>query len=292
MAQENEHYGCNGTSAPHQPTTSTVTTIPQQAGVLSTISHEDPWNNLKQFTQARIALGRTGSSLTTKAVLDFSCAHAMSRDAVHLALDTHSLAEQLHTQGLKTLQVHSRAADRHIYLLRPDFGRRLDEPSVSILQRYAQHEDEKPIDLLLVVGDGLSSMAVTQQAAKLIAEIQLQMPSDWQLGPIVIAQQARVALADEVSEIVNARMVAILIGERPGLSSPDSLGVYLTYNAKVGCTDANRNCISNVRPEGLVHAAAAKKLLWLCEAATRLQASGVALKDESDTGGFIATASD
>lgn len=216
----------------------------------------------------------------------------MARDAVHLALDVGSLADQLHIKGLKTLQVHSRATDRHTYLLRPDFGRRLDDASVSLLQYYSQqHSPEKPIDLLLVVGDGLSSMAVTQQAAKLIAEIQSQMPSHWNLGPVVIAQQARVALADEISELLNARMVAMLIGERPGLSSPDSLGVYLTYNAKVGCTDADRNCISNVRPEGLVYAAAAKKLLWLCEAATRMQCSGVALKDESDTGGFIAASS-
>lgn len=215
----------------------------------------------------------------------------MARDAVHLALDVNSLADQLHAQGLKTLQVHSRAPDRHSYLLRPDFGRRLDEVSVSLLQHYSkQNATEKPIDLLLVIGDGLSSMAITKQAAKLIAEIQLQMPSHWNLGPVVIAQQARVALADEVSELVNARMVAMLIGERPGLSSPDSLGVYLTYNAKLGCTDADRNCISNVRPQGLEYAIAAKKLLWLCEAATRMQCSGVALKDESDTGGFIAAA--
>lgn len=214
----------------------------------------------------------------------------MARDAVHLALDTHALAEKLHTLNLKTLQVHSRAPDRHSYLLRPDFGRRLDSSSVALLQHYAQQkQNEKPIDLLLVIGDGLSSMAITHQAAKLIAEIQRQMPSQWNLGPVVIAQQARVALADEVSELLNARIVAMLIGERPGLSSPDSLGVYITYNACVNCTDADRNCISNVRPEGLVHTAAAKKLLWLCEAATRLQCSGIALKDESDSGGFIAT---
>lgn len=215
----------------------------------------------------------------------------MARDAVHLALDVNSLADQLRVQGLKNLQVHSRAPDRHSYLLRPDFGRRLDENSASFLQDYSrQHYSEQPIDLLLVVGDGLSSMAIAQQAAKLIAEIQLQIPPHWTLGPIVIAQQARVALADEVSELLNARMVAMLIGERPGLSSPDSLGIYLTYNAKVGCTDADRNCISNVRPEGLIYAAAAKKLLWLCEAATRMGCSGVALKDESDTGGFITAA--
>jgi ethanolamine ammonia-lyase small subunit len=210
----------------------------------------------------------------------------MARDAVHLALDVNALAEQLHTQGLISLQVHSRAPDRHSYLLRPDFGRRLDTNSADLLRTYAQ-KNPQMIDLLLVVGDGLSSMAITQQAVKLIAEIQLQIPPHWNLGPIVIAQQARVALADEVSESLNARMVAMLIGERPGLSSPDSLGIYLTYHAKVGCTDADRNCISNVRPQGLSYAAAAKKLLWLCEAANRLQASGVSLKDESNTEGFI-----
>jgi ethanolamine ammonia-lyase small subunit len=292
MAQENEHHGFSGPSASHQPAASALAPTPQQASTLTSISIDDPWQDLKQFTQARIALGRTGSSLTTQAVLDFSCAHAMARDAVHLALDVNSLADQLHEQGLKTLQVHSRATDRHSYLLRPDFGRRLDEASVSFLKDYSrQHHSEQPIDLLLVVGDGLSSMAIAQQAPKLIAEIQLQIPSHWTLGPIVVAQQARVALADEVSELLNARTVAMLIGERPGLSSPDSLGVYLTYNAKVGRTDADRNCISNVRPQGLIFAAAAKKLLWLCEAATRMGCSGVALKDESDGGGFIAASS-
>lgn len=292
MAQENEHHGYSGPGAPHQPAASTPATIPGQARALTQIVVEDPWQDLKQFTQARIALGRTGCSLTTTAVLDFNCAHAMARDAVHLALDVNSLAANLHNQGLNTLQVHSRAIDRHSYLLRPDLGRRLDDTSVSLLQHYSlQNPFEKPIDLLLMVGDGLSSMAISRQAAKLIAEIQLQIPPHWTLGPIVIAQQARVALADEVSELLNARMVAMLIGERPGLSSPDSLGIYLTYNAKVGCTDADRNCISNVRPEGLMYAAAAKKLLWLCEAATRMQSSGIVLKDESDTGGFIATAS-
>ncbi|HSC69486.1 MAG TPA: ethanolamine ammonia-lyase subunit EutC [Cellvibrio sp.] len=290
MAQENEHHGFNGASAPDQPPTQTTATF-SQADALTNIHIADPWQELKQFTQARIALGRTGSSLTTNAVLDFSCAHAMARDAVHIALDVNSLAQDLHALGLKTLQVHSRATDRHSYLLRPDFGRRLDDRSVEFLQDYSrQHHGEKPIDLLLVVGDGLSSMAVTQQAVKLIAEIQLQLPAHWTLGPIVIAQQARVALGDEINELLSARMVAILIGERPGLSSPDSLGIYLTYNARVGRTDADRNCISNVRPGGLSYATAAKKLLWLGEAAIRMQCSGVALKDESDTGGFIAPA--
>jgi ethanolamine ammonia-lyase small subunit len=291
MAQENEHNGSNGTSASHQPTASTAATFPKQIDAVNPIIANDPWQDLKQFTQARIALGRTGCSLPTDAVLDFNCAHAMARDAVHIALDVNALAEQLHQQELKTMQVHSRAIDRHTYLLRPDFGRRLDTSSCELLKVYAQ-QNSKKIDLLLVVGDGLSSIAIQQHAAKLIAEIQKQLAAHWNLGPIVlgpivIAQQARVALADEVCEILNARSVAILIGERPGLSSPDSLGIYFTYNAKSGCTDADRNCISNVRPQGLNYTIAAKKLLWLCEAANRLQFSGVNLKDESDTEGFI-----
>jgi ethanolamine ammonia-lyase small subunit len=250
----------------------------------------DPWQDLKQFTQARIAMGRVGSSLPTHAVLDFSCAHAMARDTVHLALDVNQLAAELENQGLKTLQVHSCASDRHTFLLRPDFGRRLNQESCESLKTYAKHNKTK-IDLLLVVGDGLSSIAIARHAAKLIAEIHQQLPADWNTGPVVIAQQARVALADEICDLLGATIVAILIGERPGLSSPDSLGIYLTYKAKPGSTDAERNCISNIRPQGLDYVTAAKKLLWLCESANRLQYSGVNLKDESDAESFIASSS-
>ena len=137
-------------------------------------------------------------------------------------------------------------------------------------------------DFVIVVGDGLSSLAIQRNAAPLLSELQKYIPASWHVGPIVIAKQARVALADEVGEILGARMVAILIGERPGLSSPDSLGIYLTYAPKIECTDADRNCISNVRPEGLQYAAAAQKLIWLAKEAMKLKISGVALKDESD----------
>jgi len=137
-------------------------------------------------------------------------------------------------------------------------------------------------DLLFVVGDGLSSLAVARQAAPLLAEVQARWPQGWRGGPVVVAQQARVALADEVGEALGARIVAMLIGERPGLTSPDSLGVYLTWAPRVGCHDAQRNCISNIRPEGLSHAAAAQKLLWLAREAQHLRLTGVGLKDESE----------
>lgn len=240
---------------------------------------QDPWAQLKSFTRARIALGRVGSSLPTKEVLSFGLSHAMARDAVHLALDVESLATQIEALGLNVVKVHSRAPDRASYLLRPDWGRRLDATSLSALQ---ESQSTKLIDFMLVIGDGLSSLAVQRHVTPLIAEIQKIMPKSWVVGDVVIASQARVAIADEIGEASGARMVAMLIGERPGLSSPDSLGIYLTYAPKVGYSDADRNCISNVRPEGLNYTAAAKKMMWLAVEAMRLQVSGVALKDESD----------
>jgi len=239
----------------------------------------DPWQQLRQFTRARIALGRVGSSLPTKEVLDFGLAHAMARDAVHLALDVDALERAIIDTGSKTLRVHSRAPDRANYLLRPDWGRRLDEASLALLEAA---KPQAPIDFLIVVGDGLSSLAVERHVVPLLHEMQACIPSTWSVGPVVIASQARVAIADEIGETLGARMTVMLIGERPGLSSPDSLGIYLTYAPKVGYSDADRNCISNVRPEGLNYPAAAKKLMWLAKESMRLQISGVALKDESD----------
>jgi len=240
---------------------------------------QDPWQQLKNFTRARIALGRVGSSLPTKEVLDFGLAHAMARDAVHLVLDVDALDNAIINLGNTTLLVHSKAPDRASYLLRPDWGRRLDDASISQLQAA---KPEAPIDFLIIVGDGLSSLAVERHVEPLLREIQALIPDTWSFGPIVIASRARVAIADEIGEILSARMTAMLIGERPGLSSPDSLGIYLTYAPKLGCSDADRNCISNVRPAGLNYEAAAKKLVWLAKEAMRLQVSGVALKDESD----------
>ncbi len=239
----------------------------------------DPWQQLKSFTSARIALGRVGSSLPTKEVLDFSLSHAMARDAVHLALDIDALEADIKSRGFSTVRVKSMAPDRASYLLRPDWGRRLSEKSLTDMNNMNQ---AKPIDFLIVVGDGLSSLAVARHAAPLLAEMHHLLPREWRTGPVVIASQARVALGDEIGQALGARMVAMLIGERPGLSSPDSLGIYLTYNPKLGLSDADRNCISNVRPEGLQYAAAAKKLAWLAKEAMRLKMSGVGLKDESD----------
>ena len=243
---------------------------------------QDPWADLKQFTRARIALGRVGSSLPTKEILNFGMSHAMARDAVHLALDVGSLEKQIQSLGCDVLKLHSRAPDRASYLLRPDWGRRLNDESAQIIKALPQQK----IDVSIVIADGLSSLAVQKHAASMLQAmlqvIQQTMSSEWKLGPVVISTQARVALADEVGELMNARMVILLIGERPGLSSPDSLGIYLTYQPKVGCSDADRNCISNVRPEGLSYEAAAKKLMWLVQESMRLKVSGVALKDESD----------
>lgn len=217
--------------------------------------------------------------MPTDELLRFGCAHALARDAVHQPLHTASFCEQLKAQGFAALSVNSRAIDRHTYLLRPDLGRRLDSASV---ERLHQHERAKTIDLQIVIGDGLSAVAIERHALPLLQELKQQMPRDWHLGPIVVAEQARVALADEIGELLGARLVAILIGERPGLSSPDSMGIYLTFQPQLGRTDAERNCISNIRPQGLSYPLAAQKLLWLAQEALRQQLTGVELKDESD----------
>jgi ethanolamine ammonia-lyase small subunit len=253
---------------------------------------EDPWAHLKKHTQARIALGRVGSSLPTIEVLNFGLAHAMARDAVHLALDVNVLETQIQSLNFASVRVHSKASDRASYLLRPDLGRSLDEDSLHTLKRLDTTSNSSPIDLLIVVADGLSSLAVSRHAQPLLETIQKLIPTEWKLGPIVIATQARVALGDQIGSALGARMVAMLIGERPGLSSSDSLGIYLTYSPCSTCSDADRNCISNVRPEGLHYVSAAKKLIWLAKEALRLKLSGVALKDESDIreiGGHINT---
>jgi ethanolamine ammonia-lyase small subunit len=239
---------------------------------------QDPWQSLKKFTSARIALGRVGSSLPTKEILNFGMAHAMARDAVHLTLDVDLLESQIQAIGFSTLKVHSRAPDRASYLLRPDWGRRLNDESAAKLISPAEHE----FDLMLVVADGLSSLAIQKHALPMLHAIKAELPTSWKTGPLIIASQARVAIADDIGERMKARMTILLIGERPGLSSPDSLGLYLTYQPKLTCSDADRNCISNVRPEGLSYEAAAKKLMWLAQESVRLKVSGVALKDESD----------
>lgn len=240
----------------------------------------DPWADLRRFTPARIALGRSGASLPTREVLDFSLAHAQARDAIHLPLDGDTLAEQLQADGWAApLRLHSRARDRHEYLLRPDLGRRLDEASVATLQVW--RGDNPAPDLALVVGDGLSALGIQRHTVTLFAAIRAALGGALVQSPPVLVRQARVAVADEVGERLGARMVAMVVGERPGLSSPDSVGIYLTHAPRVGRHDAERNCISNVRPAGQDPATAARRLAWLVQEGLRLGVTGVGLKDHS-----------
>lgn len=240
----------------------------------------DPWTDLRAHTAARIALGRAGAAMPTHELLRFGAAHAQARDAVHTQLDVPALAAQLGAQGHRVLQVKSAAPSRAAYLLRPDLGRRLSATDAQTLAGLAAADG---CDLLLVVGDGLSSLAVQRHAAELVRQITDTAPAGWTLGPAVIATQARVALGDDIGAALKARMVAMLIGERPGLSAPDGIGIYLTWGPRPGRNDAQRNCISNVRPEGQPLRAAAQRLWWLCREARRLQLTGVGLKDLSDT---------
>ena len=240
----------------------------------------DPWFHLKRHTPARIALGRSGVSLPTREVLGFSLAHAQARDAIHLPLDTGALCAELQADGWPApLLLHSRAHDRHEYLLRPDLGRRLDDASLERLARW--RERQAAPTLALVVGDGLSALGIQRHAAPLLRAIRQALDGTVTLAPPVVVQQARVAVADEVGEQLGARMVAMVVGERPGLSSPDSVGIYLTIAPRVGCTDAQRNCISNVRPAGQGVSTAAGRLAWLVREGLRLGQTGVALKDHS-----------
>lgn len=225
---------------------------------------------LRRFTPARIGLGRAGSGVPTRELLAFGLAHARARDAVHAALNVEDLALQL--KGFQTAVVRSQAPDRHTYLLRPDLGRRL--AGGTILDRV------KPA-IALVLADGLSALAVQTHAVPVLRRLAEISPERWRGAPAVIALQGRVALGDEIGERLGAQLVCVLIGERPGLSSPDSLGCYLTLAPRVGRTDAERNCVSNIRPQGLAYEAAARRIDWLAAAALARGLTGVGLKDES-----------
>ncbi|AOJ91529.1 MULTISPECIES: ethanolamine ammonia-lyase subunit EutC [Burkholderia] len=249
---------------------------------MSDAVEKNPWSELKSFTNARIALGRAGSSLPTAPLLAFNLSHAQARDAVHQPLDADALRRELDAAGFATLGVQSAAPDRQHYLRRPDLGRKLSDDGRALLAGYGAALDDAP-DIVFVVGDGLSAFAAAKQAVPLLRAVRPRLEADgWQIGPVIVATQARVALGDEIGELLRAKLVAVLIGERPGLSSPDSLGVYLTWAPQVGCHDAQRNCISNVRPEGLSYDAAAHKLHYLVTHARRLGLTGVGLKDDSD----------
>lgn len=243
---------------------------------MSRITPPDPWTELRAHTAARIALGRSGVSLPTAEVLRLGIAHAQARDAVHLPFDVDAVRAELAARGFQAIEVESAAADRWTYLHRPDLGRQLSARSRDVLSTVAG----AGCDVLCVVGDGLSAAAVHRHAVPLLAELRVQLEGvGRRLGPVVLARQARVALGDEIGHALRARAVLMLVGERPGLSSPDSLGAYLTWAPRPGRTDAERNCVSNIRPEGLGIGAAARKLAWLAQAARQLGATGVRLKE-------------
>jgi ethanolamine ammonia-lyase small subunit len=245
------------------------------------VDPQTPWLELRRLTPARIALGRTGTSLPTSAQLDFQFAHAQARDAVHLPFDHVGLSAQLNERGRDSLLLHSAATDRNSYLQRPDLGRKLSEDSAQSLRDYASAHPGG-VDLAIVVADGLSALAVHRHTLPFLTRLEEQMSADgWSIAPVVLVEQGRVAVGDEIGQLLGAKMVVMLIGERPGLSSPDSLGLYFTYNPKIGLTDAYRNCISNVRLEGLSYGMAAHRLLYLMREACRRQLSGVNLKDEA-----------
>ena len=238
----------------------------------------DPWAALAAMTPARIALGRSGVSLPTGDVLAFALDHARARDAVHIPFDAAFVSAQIEALGLETVEVASAAPDRATYLRRPDLGRRLSPDSVALLERQPRNDP----DVLLVVADGLSSAAVHAHVAPLLATLQPMLAAPpWRVGPVVLAHQGRVALGDEIAERMGARFVVLLVGERPGLSAADSLGAYLTYEPRVGRTDAERNCISNIRPAGLRYEDAAFRIAWHVAASLERGYSGIALKDES-----------
>lgn len=239
----------------------------------------DPWSALAGLTAARIALGRVGASLPTESVLRFDVAHALARDAVHTQLDLAALAAGWQgMQGEAAVIVHSRAGDRHTYLQRPDLGRQLDEVSAERLAALATAET----DLAIVIADGLSATGVAAHALDLLGEL-LPHLGGLRRSPLVLAGQGRVALGDEIGARLKAWLVLMLLGERPGLSSPDSLGAYLTFAPRPGRLDAERNCVSNIRPAGLPLPLAATRLAWLIDAALSRQLTGVGLKDESET---------
>jgi len=241
------------------------------------IEKADPWSRLRRHTPARIGLARVGASLATGAHLAFQLAHARARDAVHVPLDPAPLLQGLRARGLEAMSLRSAATSREIYLLRPDLGRRLDNASRDRLQSCARDHD-----LALVAADGLSPGAVQRHALPLIDALLPELRRHcWRIGSVAVVEQGRVAVGDEIGAALRAALVAVLIGERPGLSAPESLGVYLTWAPAIGRVDAERNCVSNIRPEGLGYSEAAAALFYLLSEARRRRLSGVTLKADA-----------
>ncbi len=239
----------------------------------------DPWHSLSQFTSARIALGHTGISLPTRACLDFQLAHALARDAVHIPLDFTRLEQQLNLLGYQTQILQSQAENQSMYLQRPDLGRLLNTSSLSRLL----HTGKIQVDAVVVVADGLSSKAIARHAEPFLSLLLPELQANgYKLPSVCLVKHGRVAIGDAIADYYAARLCIILIGERPGLSSPDSMGIYYTYQAKPGIsTDADRNCISNIHSNGLSYKQALQKLLFLVKESEKLKFSGVNLKDET-----------
>lgn len=238
----------------------------------------ESWRSLSRWTSARIAMGRVGASLPTQAVLEFSLDHARARDTIHVPLDVNTLQAQFQQAGFHSTHVWSQARDRAEYLRRPDLGRVLDSACTKIFEGL---NVAPPAMLTVVVADGLSSLAPASHALPILERLRAGLV-DWNLDSVIVATQARVALGDEIGRLRGAEAVLALIGERPGLKSADSLGAYLTYRPHPGCTDAERNCISNIRAGGLSYDEAVFRLLHLLGKARKLGCTGVALKDDSD----------
>jgi ethanolamine ammonia-lyase small subunit len=236
------------------------------------------WARLRAVTPARIGLKRAGAATSTRETLAFQAAHARARDAVEAAFDADGLAAALEALGLRPLRLKSRASDLPTYLARPDLGRALDDAS-----RARLGAETKGFDLVFVLADGLSARATASHAPPLIAAaLPALLDAGWRIGPAAIVERGRVAIGDEIGFGLDAALVAVLIGERPGLTAPDSLGIYLTWAPRPGRSDAERNCLSNVRPEGLPYAEAARRLVHLCRAARLMKLTGIGLKDESE----------
>lgn len=225
------------------------------------------------LTPARISLGLAGVAIPTREQLRFQLDHALARDAVHTELDAAMLQRGLTERNLTSLRLQSSAPDRQTYLRRPDLGRSLSKASREQLQNLA------PVEVVFVIADGLSALAIERHALAVLGATLPLLPAAITLGPVIIATQARVALGDEIGEHLGANLTITLIGERPGLSSPDSLGIYLTWNPRPGRTDAERNCISNVRAEGLSYEEAARRITFYLQEAQKIGATGVVLKD-------------
>lgn len=241
----------------------------------NTLAHQDRFEPLRAATPARVFLPSAGAALATKANLAFQLAHAQARDAVDDSLDVAAFADKLRAHGVQTVCAESAAVDRRAYLMRPDLGRRLSEASRLSLKPFVDD-----YDIVFVVADGLSARAIVAHAIALMDAALPKFQADrWKTGPVVVVQQGRVAIGDEIGEILGASFVAVLVGERPGLSSPDSLGVYLTFAPRVGRTDAERNCLSNIRQQGMSYSEAADRLFYLSSEARQRKITGVQLKD-------------